>query len=255
MLKWMPRIFLSALVGGLVGGCDVSDEDALARKGKGVDDGKALVCHGGKELNLPEQAVPAHAAHGDLVCEAPRLEIVDKGGTGCPSGSVGVSLANDALSFTLIFDAFAASTGPGVHVTAGRKDCSVDLLLHLPPGHTDMALSVDYRGYVDLADGWRAEHRATYTLDGEELDFEAGPSSLEPYGPGVSAVHGPVTEGYVLRHTLFESFDHALCDGPIPLRLRTSVQLVREGGNNGDHNQITVDSIDGKEKVLATDPC
>ena len=33
-------------------------------------------------------------------------------GTGCPQGSIGLSIANDRQALTMIFDSFVASTGP-----------------------------------------------------------------------------------------------------------------------------------------------
>ncbi|MGH9224732.1 MAG: DUF4360 domain-containing protein [Acidimicrobiales bacterium] len=62
------------------------------------------------------------------------VETLGYAGTGCPQGSVGQSFSDDRTTFTMIFDVFVASTGPGVPVSESRKDCQVDLSLHVPPG-------------------------------------------------------------------------------------------------------------------------
>src|SRR5690242_2282373 len=58
------------------------------------------------------------------------------GGTGCPAGTASVNLSEDATSFTLIFDQFLAQIGPGIPLAESRKNCQVNLTLHVPQGFT-----------------------------------------------------------------------------------------------------------------------
>src|SRR3954463_5604665 len=55
-------------------------------------------------------------------------------GSGCPQGTVGQSLSGDRQTFTLIFDNFVASKGPGVPITENRKNCLLVLSTHTPDG-------------------------------------------------------------------------------------------------------------------------
>jgi hypothetical protein len=106
-----------------------------------------------KRLVLAALAVLIPAAVASAQAPNPNEVYVDSisyGGSGCPQGSVGSSFANDRKSFTLIFDSFVASQGPGVPITQNRKNCMVNLNLHVPGGWQFSIASVDYRGYVNL---------------------------------------------------------------------------------------------------------
>ncbi len=92
----------------------------------------------------------------------PYIQNITYGGTGCPNGSVATSLSSERTTATLIFDSFVASSGHGVPVTEGRKNCQLNLNLHLPSGSGQFCAAVTYRGYVQLPAGMQAESKAVY---------------------------------------------------------------------------------------------
>lgn len=70
--------------------------------------------------------------------------------------------------FTLIFDQFVASIGPGVAVTENRKNCQLNVDLQYPGGFQYSILSTTYRGYVDVDKGVTARQQATYYFSGRK---------------------------------------------------------------------------------------
>ena len=86
------------------------------------------------------------------------------GGTGCPPGTVASSFSPDRTTFTMIFDSFIASSGPGVPVTDSRKNCQINVDMRYPSGWSYSIVSVDYRGYASLPAGVSATQKATYYL-------------------------------------------------------------------------------------------
>lgn len=84
-------------------------------------------------------------------------------GSGCPQGSVGSSFANDRQSFTLIFDQFVASMGPGVTRDEARKHCELDVELKSPDGWKWAVVETTARGYVQLPADVGAESQLQYS--------------------------------------------------------------------------------------------
>lgn len=106
-------------------------------------------------------------------------------GTGCPQGSVGKFISSDLstyvnksqcssavinlCSFTLIFDKYVTSIGPGVAATEARKFCQINLQLHYPGGFQYSVMSAIYRGYANLEAGVTGTQEATYYFSGRKL--------------------------------------------------------------------------------------
>jgi hypothetical protein len=161
------------------------------------------------------------------------IQSISYGGTGCPQGSVGSSFANDRQSATLIFDSFVASSGPGVPVTESRKNCQIDVNLHVPQGFTFSTGTVDYRGYVQLPAGVSAEQKSVYYFQGEQAQNSSG-----------TIFTGPVAKDYLASDKLpLTTFVPEECGAVRPVNINAQVRLT---GNLSQSSQITTDSIDGK---------
>jgi hypothetical protein len=166
------------------------------------------------------------------------VQSISYGGTGCPQGSVGTSIANDRQSFTLIFDKFVASSGPGVAMTEARKNCQINLNLNYPPGYSYAIGTVDYRGYAQLPAGVSAEQKSIYYFQGELQQVSSG-----------TKLTGPVSKDYLTRDTLaWASYAWAPCGEVRPVNINAQVRLFSTNGAATPlpAAQITTDSIDGK---------
>jgi hypothetical protein len=156
-------------------------------------------------------------------------------GDGCPSGTIGRSFAADGLSFTYIFDAFVASSGPGVDAAQSTKDCHVAFTFEVPFGHT-WSMSWDHRGYVQLPAGVGAEQSARYAQGTATVDG------------GLSDFSGPVANDYLSRDVVDElDFGNGMCDGgTFTVDADAQVRLLFDLTQPA---QITTDSIDGKVEI------
>ena len=165
------------------------------------------------------------------------VQSITYGGTGCPTGSIGNSFSNDRKTFTLIFDSFIASSGPGVPVTENRKNCQINVNLHLPQGFSYSVANYDYRGYVGLPAGVQAEQKSTYFFQGDTKQASGG-----------SRFTGPVNKDYLVRDTLgLAALVWSPCGRTVPLSINAQVRIT---GNTSQAAQITTDSIDGKVRHI-----
>jgi hypothetical protein len=161
------------------------------------------------------------------------LDSISYGGTGCPQGSVGKSVAEDRQSFTLIFDSFVASSGPSVPITEGRKNCQLNINLRFPQGFSYTVAQFDYRGYVQLPAGVSAEQKSTYYFQGQTTQAS-----------GLSRWDGPKVLDYRVSDRLeAAAMVWCPCGFVLPININSQVRLLNA---NGQAAQITTDSIDGK---------
>ena len=72
------------------------------------------------------------------------------------------------LSFTLIFDDYVASIGPGVDITETRKNCQLNLDLEYPAGFQYSVFDTVYRGYVGIEAGITATQSAVFYYSGRK---------------------------------------------------------------------------------------
>jgi Ca2+-binding RTX toxin-like protein len=159
------------------------------------------------------------------------VDSISYGGSGCPQGTVGQSVGNDRLTFTMIFDTFVASIGPSIPIAESTKSCQFDISLHAPAGWTWTIAAFQARGYVQLDDGISATH---------SLEFA-----------GRSATHQTDFAGQVAKDYLAASstppllLSSAECGGDGVLTVTETLSLIGDAGTD-DQGQITLDSLDGK---------
>jgi hypothetical protein len=94
------------------------------------------------------------------------IDLVAMAGSGCRPGTADVAVSPDNTAFTAIYSDYLAQAGPGVPTTEGRKNCQLNVLVHVPQGFTFAIAKVDYRGYGQLQRGAVASQRANYYFQG-----------------------------------------------------------------------------------------
>ena len=72
------------------------------------------------------------------------------GGTGCPAGTVDVTLSPDAKSLSLLFDEYQVSVGGSSGKSFDRKSCNIAIPVHVPQGLSVSILKIDFRGFNHL---------------------------------------------------------------------------------------------------------
>lgn len=100
------------------------------------------------------------------------IDIVTVNGSGCPPGSAAVAVAPDNTAFTVTYSQYLAQVGVGSRPTDFRKNCQLNVAVHVPSGFTFAIARADYRGFASLAAGATAMQRATYYFQGMPMsDF------------------------------------------------------------------------------------
>lgn len=178
------------------------------------------------------------------------LHSVTYGGTGCPNGSVAQSFSNDRTSSILIFDQYLASSGSGVPIQEARKNCQLNLNLHVPPGAGNTVVTMEFRGYVQLTAGVAAQRTAIYYKSGE----------VEQVADG-DTFDGPIATDYLGLDDIPLHLNKTAVDGcitVIPVNANTQIRILAPPNTDA---QITLDSIDvtihntGAPRGSAGPPC
>jgi hypothetical protein len=141
------------------------------------------------------------------------------GGSGCPSGSAGVSVSPDGQELTILFDQFVTM---GNNPTQSRKSCNLSIPIRVPQGFQVSFYDADYRGYV--APGTTANLRSEYFFAGSR-------------GPVFSRTFNGETN-YNVRDSLATVADVWSACGD-SFNMRVNAALAARGAG-----QATVDSFD-----------
>jgi len=156
------------------------------------------------------------------------------GGTGCPQGSLGSFISDDRQTFTLIFDQFVASIGPGVAVAQNRKNCQINLDLRYPSGFQYSIFSTSYRGYVGLDSGVNGLQSTNFYFSGQTSQSTTSTS-----------FKGPTSGDYeIVDDVDLVSTIWSPCGAQSALNLNSQVRLTTS--STTARGMITDDSIDGK---------
>jgi len=158
------------------------------------------------------------------------------GGTGCPAGTVSVTLSPDAKSLSLLFDAYQVEVGGETGRSLDRKSCNVAIPVHVPQGYSVSVLKVDYRGYNYLPRYASSQFNVEYFFAGTQ-----GPSFRKNF-------YGPLDNDYIIKNELgVSSVVWSACGADVNLRTNSSIR-VRTSGNR--EAMATVDSEDVSAAIV-----
>jgi hypothetical protein len=152
------------------------------------------------------------------------------GGTGCPAGSASVSLSPDSSAISILFDQYVAQAGGAT--AFDRKNCNIAIPVHVPQGLSVAIMAIDYRGFVQLPAGARANLQVNYFLAGQ--------------GRGVTSnksFYGASSQNYLTTDRLgFQSIVWTACGADTILRANTS--MLVNSNSQREQAMATVDSAD-----------
>lgn len=109
----------------------------------------------------PAQAAPVTAPPDRIV-----IELATVNGSGCREGTAAVAVSPDNTAFTVTYSDYLAQVGPGAPPIAFRKNCQLNLRVHVPNGFTYAIVQADYRGFASLQRGASGQERANYYFQG-----------------------------------------------------------------------------------------
>jgi len=114
-------------------------------------------------LAIPGPALGAGASAAAVAPGTPvTVTVQTVNGSGCPAGTAAVAMQPDNTGFKISYTDFIARAGGSAPPTDFRKNCQVNLLVHIPQGFTFAIARADYYGRARLADGATALERSNY---------------------------------------------------------------------------------------------
>ncbi len=158
------------------------------------------------------------------------------GGSGCPAGSVSVTLSPDQKALSLLFDEYTVDAGGATGRSFDRKSCNVAIPVHVPQGRSVSILTVDYRGYNHLANWASSQFNVEYFFAGGR-----GPAFRKSF-------YGPLDSDYMITNELVA--DALVWSGcGVDVNLRTNSSMKVNTVNNAEAS-ATVDSEDVKAAII-----
>ncbi|MFE1443571.1 DUF4360 domain-containing protein [Streptomyces sp. NPDC058739] len=128
-----------------------------------------LLLSGAAAAVLTAAVLPAHSPSSGIVDPPPDKIVIDVAtvnGSGCPAGTAAIAVSEDNTAFTVTYSEYLAQAGGNSAPTAFRKNCQLNLIVHVPQGFTYAIASADYRGFASLHPGASAVQRASYYFQG-----------------------------------------------------------------------------------------
>lgn len=152
------------------------------------------------------------------------------GGTGCPAGTVSVTLSPDAKSLSLLFDEYQVAVGGETGKSFDRKSCNIAIPVHVPQGLSVSILKIDFRGFNHLPRSANSQFNVEYFFAGTK-----GPTFQRKF-------RGPLDEDYLINNELVaEAIVWSGCGVDVNLRTNSSMRL------SSLYNQEAMSSIDSED--------
>ncbi|WP_433332354.1 DUF4360 domain-containing protein [Spirillospora sp. CA-294931] len=111
-------------------------------------------------------AAPANAQTPPDGPDGITIEVATVNGSGCPKGTVAVAVSPDKEAFTVTYSDYLARVGGTSDPVDFRKNCQLNLKVHVPQGFTYAIASADYRGFAHLQTGATGVEKASYYFQG-----------------------------------------------------------------------------------------
>jgi len=158
------------------------------------------------------------------------LGVPGYGGTGCPAGSVSVTLSPDAKSLSLLFDEYQLVVGGESGKSFDRKSCNIAIPVHVPQGLSVSILKIDFRGFNYLPRSASSQFNVEYFFAGSK-----GPTFQRKF-------RGPLDEDYLINNEITaEAIVWSACGADVNLRTNSSMRL------SSLYNQEAMASIDSED--------
>ena len=152
------------------------------------------------------------------------------GGTGCPAGTVSVTLSPDAKSLSLLFDQYQVAVGGDTGKSFDRKSCNIAIPVRVPQGLSVSVLKIDFRGFNHLPKSATSQFNVEYFFAGTR-----GPAFQRRF-------NGPLDEDYLINNELtVQAIVWSGCGADVNLRTNSSMRVQTTG------NREAMASIDSED--------
>ncbi|MGW3285536.1 DUF4360 domain-containing protein [Streptomyces sp. NPDC001002] len=163
------------------------------------------------------------------------INVATVNGSGCPQGTTAVAVSEDNTAFTVTYSAYLAQVGGNSDPTAFRKNCQLNLVVHVPSGFTYAIASADYRGFASLQRGASATQKASYY-------FQGSPQTATKTHP----FNGPYDDNWqATDSTDWAQLVWAPCGVQRNFNINTELRVAAGSSTPGSLSFMTMDSTDG----------
>ncbi|MFB9907356.1 DUF4360 domain-containing protein [Allokutzneria oryzae] len=163
------------------------------------------------------------------------IELATVNGSGCPAGTAAVAVSPDNTAFTVTYSDYMAQVGPQAKPTDFRKNCQLNLKVHVPSGFTYAIAQSDYRGFANLARGATAVQQANYYFQG--------------MSPTVVSKHnfsGPLDDNWQTTDKVdIASLVYAPCGEKRNVNINTELRVNKGTSDPNATSFMAMDSTDG----------
>ncbi|MFD8813119.1 DUF4360 domain-containing protein [Streptomyces sp. NPDC059627] len=163
------------------------------------------------------------------------INVATVNGSGCPQGTTAVAVSEDNEAFTVTYSAYLAQAGGSSDPTAFRRNCQLNLVVHVPGGFTYAIASADYRGFASLQPGATGTQRASYYFQGSSNTAAASHPFSGPYDDNWQATDT----------TDWAQLVWAPCGVQRNFNINTELRVSAGSANPGKVSFMTMDSTDG----------
>ncbi|MGH8881125.1 MAG: DUF4360 domain-containing protein [Stackebrandtia sp.] len=125
--------------------------------------------------------IPAQAA--DTARPAPdkvTIDVATVNGSGCRAGTAAVNVNSANTAFTVTYSDYLARAGGDSDTIDMRKNCQINLEVHIPQGFTYAIAKADYRGFAHLYPGAKAVQKAGYYFTGSSTTVRSSHDIAAP---------------------------------------------------------------------------
>jgi hypothetical protein len=192
----------------------------------------------GAAAALLATAIPAQGPSGGFDDPPPDkivIKVATVNGSGCPQGTTAVAVSEDNTAFTVTYSDYLAQVGGNSDPTAFRKNCQLNLIVHVPQGFTYAIASVDYRGFASLQSGANGTERASYY-------FQGSPNTASKSHP----FNGPYNDNWqATDSTDWAQLVWAPCGVQRNFNINTELRVAAGTSSASKVSFMTMDSTDG----------
>ncbi|WP_019853904.1 DUF4360 domain-containing protein [Actinopolyspora mortivallis] len=167
------------------------------------------------------------------------IDVATVNGSGCPEGTADVSVSPDNKAFTVTYSDYLAEVGPDSDPTAFRKNCQLNLIVHVPQGFTYGIARADYRGFAHLAEGATGTQKASYYFQGDSETTHTS-TTFE----GAYSDNWQVTDETDIADIVYKP-----CGVQRNFNINTELRVNAGSSDSEETSFMTMDSTDGSIKT------
>ncbi|MFC6883715.1 MULTISPECIES: DUF4360 domain-containing protein [Actinomadura] len=168
------------------------------------------------------------------------IDVLTVNGSGCQSGTAAVATASDNTAFTVTYSDYLARAGGDSDPTAFRKNCQINLRVHVPQGFTYAIAGADYRGFASLEPGASGMQRANY--------YHQGMSQTTPIS---HVIRGRYSDNWQFSdRTDVADLVYKPCGEDRNFNINTELRVSKGSSDPGKTSFMAFDSTDGSVNTV-----